>query len=198
VGEADVSGLEGGDTGREAMDLLPGGHRPGGGMPGHVAVMPDPVDGGDRPLGVVLIGGREDGRLGGEAQLQQIDAVAEPDQVIPSSAGVSSKVSPRRSPGWPGEARRAGSPRPRHHTFLQYRTYVCGPAECRIESGHNAVGSALQAGKRAVFSGERSTSRERSATIAFNDERASPVFENSAARLWRRTTSRCSLRRRLP
>jgi len=34
----------------------------------------------------------KDGRLGGEAQLQQIDAVAEPDQVIPESRRVSSKL----------------------------------------------------------------------------------------------------------
>ena len=56
--------------------------RPGGGVPGHVAVVTDPVDGGHRALGVVLIGGSEDGRFGGETQLQKIDAVTEPDQVI--------------------------------------------------------------------------------------------------------------------
>jgi hypothetical protein len=44
MGEADMSGLEGGDTGRQAVDLLAGGHRPGGGVPGHVAVVTDPVD----------------------------------------------------------------------------------------------------------------------------------------------------------
>jgi hypothetical protein len=81
--EADIPGLEGGDTGRQAVDLLAGGHRPGGGVPGHVAVVTDPVDGGYRALGVVLIGGSEDGGVGGEAQLQEIHAVTEPDEVIP-------------------------------------------------------------------------------------------------------------------
>jgi len=36
---------------------------------------------------VVLIGDGEDSRVGGEAQLQEIDAVAEPDEVIPELGG---------------------------------------------------------------------------------------------------------------
>ena len=87
MGEADLPGLEGGDTGREAMDLLAGGDRPGGGLPGQVAVVADPVDGTDRTLGVVLVGGGEDRGLGGEAELEQIDALAEPDQVVAELGG---------------------------------------------------------------------------------------------------------------
>jgi hypothetical protein len=48
-----------------------------------VAVVTDPVDGGYRALGVVLIGGSEDGGVGGETQFQEINAVTEPDEVIP-------------------------------------------------------------------------------------------------------------------
>ena len=82
MGKADVPGLEGGDAGRKAMDLFAGGDRPGSRRPGEVAVMADPVDGTDRALGVVLVGGGKHGGLGREAEFEQIDAVAEPDQVI--------------------------------------------------------------------------------------------------------------------
>ena len=87
MGEADLPGLEGGDAGREAMDLLAGGHRPGGGLPGQVAVVADPVDGTDRALGLVLVGGGEDRGLGSEVELEQVDAVAEPDQVVAELRG---------------------------------------------------------------------------------------------------------------
>jgi len=87
VGEADVSGLAGGDMAGRRWTCSPAATARAAACP-TCAVMPDPVDRGDRPLGVVLIGGREDSRLGGKAKLEQIDPVAEADQVIPSSAGV--------------------------------------------------------------------------------------------------------------
>ena len=82
MGKADLPGLEGGHAGRKAMDLFAGGDRPGSRRPGEVAVMADPVDGTDRALGVVLVGGGEHGGRGREAEFEQIDAVTEPDQVI--------------------------------------------------------------------------------------------------------------------
>ena len=50
-------------------------------MAGQLAVVADPVDGGDRALGVVLGGGGELAGVLREGDLEEIDAVAEMDEV---------------------------------------------------------------------------------------------------------------------
>jgi hypothetical protein len=54
--------------------------------------MPDPVDRGDRALGVVLVGGGEARGAGRKAELEDIDAMAEPDQMVAELGGVSSST----------------------------------------------------------------------------------------------------------
>jgi hypothetical protein len=50
-------------------------------------VVAHPVDRRGRPLDLVLVGGREGRRLAGEAQLEQIDPVAELDQALAELGG---------------------------------------------------------------------------------------------------------------
>jgi hypothetical protein len=82
VGEADLAGVEGGEAGGQTVHLIAGGHGPSRGMAGHAAVVADPVDRGGRALAVVLVGPGEDRCQGSEAQLEEVDAVAEVDEVL--------------------------------------------------------------------------------------------------------------------
>jgi hypothetical protein len=82
VGEADPARLERGDTRRERLGRRAGGDGAGGGVAGHGALVADPVDRRGRALGLVLLGGGKHRGLAGEAELEQIDAVAEPDQTL--------------------------------------------------------------------------------------------------------------------
>ena len=77
MGEPDPALLEGGDTGGEQGCRLPGGDRTSRGGAGHPALVADPVDRGVRALDLVLIGGRERRSLMGEAELEEVNAVAE-------------------------------------------------------------------------------------------------------------------------
>ena len=82
VGETDPPRLERGHARGERLRLLAGGDGTRRGVPGHPALMADPVDRRGRALGLVLLRGGEDRRFSGEAELEQIDAVAEPDQAL--------------------------------------------------------------------------------------------------------------------
>ncbi len=82
VRKPDAAALECGYRLRKALNLLAGVQRPARSRPGHMAVMPDPVDRADGPLHVVFVGRREDGGVGCELQLEQIDAVPELDEVL--------------------------------------------------------------------------------------------------------------------
>ena len=82
VGEPDPARVEGGDTRREPLRRLPGGDRSRRRIPGHRALMPDPVDRRGRTLGRGFLGGGEGGRLAREADLEEVDPVAEPDQTL--------------------------------------------------------------------------------------------------------------------
>jgi hypothetical protein len=72
-----------------------------------------------RGVDVVLIGGSEDGRVGGEAQLQEIKAVTQPDEVIPE-LGRSELEGRSRDEALNRLEERLERvfPRPRHYTFL--------------------------------------------------------------------------------
>ena len=82
MGEPDVPGIKGSDAGGQPVYLLAGGNGPGSSMPGHVAVMTDPVDRGDRALSSVLVGGSEGRSFARKAKLEEIDAMPKPHQVI--------------------------------------------------------------------------------------------------------------------
>jgi hypothetical protein len=82
VGEPDPPLAERGDTRREAVGLLPGRDRAGGGIAGHPALVADPVDRRRRTLGRMFISGREGRGLASEAKFEQIDAATEPDQAF--------------------------------------------------------------------------------------------------------------------
>ena len=72
-----------------------------------------------RGVDVVLIGGSEDGRVGGEAQLQEMNAVAEPDQVVSELRGSELEGRSRDEALNRLEERlERVFPRPRHYTFL--------------------------------------------------------------------------------
>ncbi len=82
VGEADLPGIEGGEAQGKAVDQVTGGHGTGGGMAGHAALVADPVDRGGRALEVVLVGPGEGAGQDREAHLEEVDAVAEADEVL--------------------------------------------------------------------------------------------------------------------
>ena len=87
VAEPDRPLLEGGDTCRQLIRCLAGRHRAGGSTPRHPALVANPVDRRVRTLRDGLVGGGERGGLAGEAQLQQIDGVTEPDQALAELEG---------------------------------------------------------------------------------------------------------------
>jgi hypothetical protein len=66
---------------RRSRRLLAGGDGTGRGVAGHAALMADPVDRRGRALGLGLVRGGEEGGVAGEAELEEVEAVAEPDQV---------------------------------------------------------------------------------------------------------------------
>jgi hypothetical protein len=69
MSEPDVSRIQG-------VDLLASRDSPGCGMPGHAAVVTDPVDRADRALRLVFVRGCEAGRAGPEIELEEVDPVS--------------------------------------------------------------------------------------------------------------------------
>ena len=57
------------------------------GLGGHVALVPNPVNGTGRALPVGLVRRRELGSTGGELQLEQVTRAAEVDQVLSQDRG---------------------------------------------------------------------------------------------------------------
>ncbi len=82
VGEADPPSPEGSDTRRQPLGCLAGGDRARRCADGHGALVAHPVDRRGRPLDLVLVRGREGCRLAREAQLEEIDPMAELDQTL--------------------------------------------------------------------------------------------------------------------
>jgi hypothetical protein len=82
MGEPETTFFKRDDALREMLGFLAGGNRTARGVPAHPALMADPINRRDRALRFGFVGGGEDGGIAGEAELEEIDPVAEPDQAF--------------------------------------------------------------------------------------------------------------------
>src|SRR5580700_5478617 len=82
MGEPQPSLLHRSDTRGQMRSRRAGGDRTSRGGARHPALMADPVDRRVRALSNGFVGGREDRGISGEAEFEEIDAVAEPDEAL--------------------------------------------------------------------------------------------------------------------